>query len=248
MKLFKYRSLAQEDGAAFLRDLVTKGEAWFSSPLRFNDPFEFRFQPDLDATVEQRERLFLKVYRDRNPHQPEAEIRARARAWATRKLAVEGLDLERAVSDAVAEKFGKEISVFSLCADPLVILMWSHYADEHKGVCLEYETEDMTDTPYPVSYSGALPSVPAFGATPDDMRAITLTKADHWSYEREWRCLAHAEGVRQFPQRALVGVILGARIEAESEVLVRSWVSRLQHNVEIRKAGLSRSGYALVID
>ena len=38
---------------------------------------------------------------------------------------------------AIDERFG----VFSLAEQPDNILMWSHYADEHAGICIEFDTE-----------------------------------------------------------------------------------------------------------
>lgn len=35
-------------------------------------------------------------------------------------------------------KIQKEIGVYCLTTVPDSILMWSHYANNHKGVCLEY--------------------------------------------------------------------------------------------------------------
>lgn len=46
---------------------------------------------------------------------------------------------------AVDQRFG----VFSLASSPDNILMWSHYADEHTGICIEFDTE---------SHPGAFPN------------------------------------------------------------------------------------------
>jgi hypothetical protein len=83
-------------------------------------------------------------------------------------------------------------------------LMWAHYADEFKGVCVEYDLKKLQDKElqakfFPVYYSkerkiwidkDLLVNYWA-GYIDDDVitdtKGIFLQKADYWKYEREWR-------------------------------------------------------------
>src|SRR5262249_3461497 len=78
------------------------------------------------------------------------------------------------------------------------ILMWSHYADNHKGYCVEFEATDHTlvfGRAQRVSYSDVYPEINFYNTPGDEKVRLTfLTKFTDWQYEREWRILNHDEG------------------------------------------------------
>lgn len=67
--------------------------------------------------------------------------------------------------------------------------MWSHYADNHRGVCIEFDSEsDVFMFASPVRYTEELPVI----VRPDDsseemLNKAFFTKAKCWEYEQEWR-------------------------------------------------------------
>lgn len=76
-------------------------------------------------------------------------------------------------------------------------LLWSHYSDQHRGFCIEYETKGFNPLQlHPIHYSKRL-----FDFTPyflvslrGDINPIlrtvaALVKHKAWNYEREWRLL-----------------------------------------------------------
>lgn len=94
--------------------------------------------------------------------------------------------------------------------------MWSHYADSHKGVCVEYDIKRLKDDPYclvkhlyPIVYSGdrkiwsdyeslidshaslkkAIRCKTGYKMTYklDDLLPIFVSKSPAWEYEKEWR-------------------------------------------------------------
>jgi len=98
------------------------------------------------------------------------------------------------------------IACFSECKDS--VLMWSHYADMHKGICLEYDTNILSDfllshthfrfneVDYGKSkmsktrlkeYGSALVDDCGIKLTNDMLYLIAYYKARCWSYEEEWR-------------------------------------------------------------
>lgn len=96
------------------------------------------------------------------------------------------------------------LGIYCLTELPDNILMWSHYADEHRGFSIEYDRNldnrlgqyDYTrkiqyiDHPilYPDDFYAPHKDQPE-GILPDDdpyMRML-YTKAPDWGYEREWR-------------------------------------------------------------
>ena len=80
------------------------------------------------------------------------------------------------------------------------ILMWSHYAQNHKGFCIEYDLSDWDckDHLKPVQYVDErhyIRSNFADNLPPNAGREImdaALFKSAEWSYEKEWRLVMTA--------------------------------------------------------
>lgn len=113
--------------------------------------------------------------------------------------------LTRPVSEA--SKRYSTIACFSESIDS--ILMWSHYADSHKGFALEYDFRPTLDQPiknvwlFSVVYSKERHDISDYIAwaflrilgfptkMPDISASIknALWKSDVWAYEKEWRMI-----------------------------------------------------------
>ena len=63
-------------------------------------------------------------------------------------------------------------------------LMWSHYADNHKGLCLAFDTSSIIDHLHPCIYTHSMPADAVWRS--DDI-ALSLIKGSAWAYENEWR-------------------------------------------------------------
>jgi hypothetical protein len=99
----------------------------------------------------------------------------------------------------VAKAKGYGVCCFSAsCSD---ILMWSHYADGHRGLCLEFDSRCFPpDKVFQVNYSECYPSLPPEVATLDrplqfdKLMELLTTKSKHWEYEEEWRVFTEVGG------------------------------------------------------
>jgi hypothetical protein len=107
------------------------------------------------------------------------------------------------------------------------LLMWSHYADGHRGFCLELDGSlDPFSQARKVTYADKVPLVNPLGLLLDPkkfspLEAMMLTKSIHWAYEHEWRLL-HIEPNRPhtYPWKALRGVYLGAAMPNEQREII----------------------------
>lgn len=76
-------------------------------------------------------------------------------------------------------------------------VMWSHYADKHKGICLGFDVDDASVGP--VSYSGKRLAVEIEKLkSPRDfpleyVTKLLFTKYSHWKYENEYRAFVALE-------------------------------------------------------
>ncbi len=137
-------------------------------------------------------------------------------------------------------------------------VLWGHYADRHRGVCLGFEVTDEAITavkyvgrrfslrPDPLKTSGA--------PDQDSVLKLMLTKYVHWRYERELRAFAplrpdESEGGVYFsefgPRLKLTSVIVGA-LSALSRDEVLAALGSLEPEVEVFKARLAFRSFRVV--
>lgn len=153
------------------------------------------------------------------------------------------------------------VSCFSTTSDN--ILMWSHYADKHGGICIEYDfsllekLENINNFLLPVIYSNDRPllTVDKFDlengqATqesvmrimPDLIRAI-LTKSEFWEYEDEWRFIALAESKQPVKLPIISKIFIGANVTNDDYNKVVSAIG--DRHIPITKYSLKRDKYEL---
>ena len=168
-----------------------------------------------------------------------------------------------AKADAMMTKLGQKVAkafddafyVGCLCPDNKNRLMWSHYADCHKGFCIEYDFSQAPDDllPLPVIYTNKRPQIPWRAAIQmnDETRAeanrvfmmALLTKDAVWDYEREWRLLiASTMGQKQI-MPPITCIYLGAQCTPENETVIREIAER--KSIPVKKIFADRGEYEL---
>jgi hypothetical protein len=139
-------------------------------------------------------------------------------------------------------------------------VLWSHYGEKHRGVCLGFDVNDAFAVP--IEYSAErLPiefedNDPSKGLKLDYVRRLHCTKFEHWRYEEEVRLvLGLDEGTMEggsyfFPfskDLELREVILGPLCTLPIEG-IRALVGSLYQDVVVRKAALAYKWYKVVAD
>jgi len=159
----------------------------------------------------------------------------------------EQLDFIKSFYDnkAFIENWKKEISSkgvysFSLINSEILSepLMWSHYADEHRGVCVEYilpkefifenllaqdlenglvvcNSVDYQDNGFVECILEAPQDLEGFAEAL--LRKYLLTKSPSWHYEKEGRLVLRKSGIIKLPKESLRRVYFGLR-SAESDI------------------------------
>jgi len=124
------------------------------------------------------------------------------------------------LQNAAKQHIGR-IGICSFAGDPRSVLMWSHYAKHHTGLCFIFEVSRDFRTfsqALVVDYSTEFP-VANWGKNFEQyLQKAILRKHEGWSYEKERRILriGQARSYLSFKPEALVGVILGCRATANS--------------------------------
>jgi hypothetical protein len=161
--------------------------------------------------------------------------------------------LMRSFPAYLRDQLEKDAGILTLTAEPADILMWSHYADQHKGLCLEFDTMrgiDVFRDALPIRYTKTFPQIDGFKFGSSELvEPILLTKSEHWSYEQEWRIIRvpDGRGVVTLPPESLTAVIIGARISEKDEIAVREWINRSRARPVLKRARLDEQSYTLVI-
>jgi hypothetical protein len=124
------------------------------------------------------------------------------------------------VQEELLRRYDK--GVFSLAERANCPLMWSHYGDQHRGLCLGYSVpEAATGSIQKIRYGGSrlvkASDVSAMMAGDEVARrrvdeAVLLKKARPWAYEREWRLIG-PRGEQNSPLE-LEEVVFGMRCPA----------------------------------
>jgi len=178
--MYRYKSITK-----YLLDELKDGYIYFNAPIEFNDPFEFQYD-------------IRKI-----------EIAARAWAGLTYEKVnrpISRSDFEngyeeclKILSAAMSGKrqellYGRGVCCFTERSNNY--LLWSHYANGHRGICIGYR-----DWAFPkdkivrINYENEYPDIPMCYDTGIDGSKIAdlilSTKRIDWSYEEESRIYFH---------------------------------------------------------
>lgn len=193
MKLYKYAKCSD-----YLINSLTNRTFWLAAPYKFNDCREgdFRFIEEDPSTI-------VKIFNE-NP------IFKTKLHWLYDDL-FKCYSTEKSFNDIVLGRYEIYRSLFGLTSfseENDNSLMWAHYADESRGVCVEYEVDVDNVNLFPVTYTNTLPSLSTSDIIFDSknsMIKVLTTKSIDWSYEREWR-LVHEE-IDQFRNEKEGGLV-----------------------------------------
>src|SRR5260221_9285735 len=207
--LYKYRGFNGEFAEQNLRNIIVYSVLRLSAPATFNDPYEMFVHVVVEGTPEQRLDRFARLVAEQAPTGSQAWQAEMVRTLMERPDAEHAERCQRSIS-GIRERSG----VFSFAGDPRSTLMWSHYADDHHGVCLQFERmKDLLTLGHAVrtNYREDLPAVNWIVGFHRDVEQLLLAKHPCWEYEQERRITSIDNRNRdlQFRPDALTGIIFG---------------------------------------
>lgn len=151
------------------------------------------------------------------------------------------------------KKEREKVGVLSLCDTEQNMLLWAHYADEHRGAVIELDVSEIATPISDPKEIQCLAEVIYGDKRIDFIKEnipswLTLAfKSSVWSYEREWRFLKSLDNLKkknenvfvlELPAASIKSVIFGARAVGQDEEAAIRLVqnsSRFKH-VVIKKA------------
>lgn len=252
--LYKYLSLADHQSPTWQKRVeeLLSGVAFLPSPTDFNDPFDCLPVPVTPKTREEMnstgaafiERM-VKAVEDEEP----AEMRLFLR------LALENMTPEKLhelVRQSIADEM-QQLGVFCMAENHTNVLMWSHYANNHRGIALRFETARQAEGGlHPlvkVQYQKGRPQMRRFFEDAPLIESVMAlcTKADFWAYEQEWRLIGstNAHSKLRFDPSVITGLIFGAKILPADEEWLREKLAG--HDIELLRAIPSHETFDLEI-
>ena len=237
-RLYKYRALD-----AYALTAIINNIGWFATADSFNDPFDCAISV-ADEKLEDSVQHAIEVI---------AERTGTEFSDADRKVKPEDAEAFHRYQKQLQEGLRQEIGIFCLTEVPDDILMWSHYANCHRGFCIQYDrtpANSLGRLASPVRYARNYPLISFRDmAGPDKEKtteALWLTKSDHWSYEREWRVLQVPGGKAHQFDFDITGIIFGIRMPETERYTIRNVLAN-RSNVSFREAKKSRSEFKIEI-
>lgn len=220
--LYKYTSVNDNSIGIFIKD-----EFWFAKPDTFNDPLDCGIQLINNISKEkflEKSNEYLKYLESsRKPRTRNPQLTQKIKSV---KEVITKVKTGNALTDEILDSFAKiasesyfkdikNIGILSLSEVNDNVLMWSHYADQHRGFCIELERNkdsDLADNKktLPVRYSIKKPDISIEEherANKEEekeiRRSLIYTKSVDWNYEREW-CVIQDIGNKSYKINAKI--------------------------------------------
>ncbi len=252
--LYRYFPIDKYTEDKYTERIFKHNELYFRNPNKFNDPFDCKalltFKRDWNLEE------YIKFVKNnaidsigRNLNNKEKQ--------SYKEMAIEVFknsdrnQLNRNFNNTIKEGLAKSINEFRiLCLSEKYndILMWSHYADGHRGFVLQLNTEALLQNfkhpPQKVFYSPeeSFPSIKDFNER-NHTHMFLITKSSHWEYEGEWRIFMQDEDnpekegkVYKFKNGLITGIILGCEMKNCKKKKISVWIREYQPQIKIYDA------------
>lgn len=246
LTLYKYRIFNQ-----ISLEMLLTNSIYCASPLTFNDPLDCSPRIDIDMDTDEANyasyhfhvELHLKKLQElihgygistKTQQVIESVAVARAEDMASQDATnalIEGY--EQILSDALISYF--DPGVFAMSEDPKSQLMWSHYGDQHKGLCFGYSTSCLDESKlHKVKYVknnlgvklSHLQQMQDFGKGSKHYKELweiaLLRKTKHWAYEKEWRYIEEGIGLKKGFR--ITEIIFGLKFSEEIQKMLMTYL------------------------
>ncbi|MEQ1546863.1 DUF2971 domain-containing protein [Methyloglobulus sp.] len=248
-KLYKYRSFNP-----YTLRLLCEDKVYYAHPNSFNDPLDSNPTIQNDLDINSLKNLYQRMHENDSKRHIGKIFEFENHFGNNQELTIQEYKVEQSTHFKMCaanqcdnmkiqakdeadfiQKLTKECKTFldKKLADWGVLslakrwdcpLMWSHYADNHHGICIEYDTEkSYCRTLNSVDYSGQR-SIKASDLMQSELhgsieawqkiqKAYFFKKASDWKYEEEWRCLASARPGEHAAPFRISGIYFGLRCD-----------------------------------
>ena len=258
---FKYRSLTDPH----TEDIFAKRELWYGTPALFNDPFDCNLPLNCDGSSDEEIMHCLTVMMadeyGRNPSENEL------------KSAVDMVKSgqKNVLFSMMQKKIYNDSSVYCFSHSGDSIPMFSYYADEHKGISIEFSFSILDIPcgyslaqqmfvrnkiiPLGVDYSNDFPELNlielVLNHNPRTLaRNLIGVKAKQWEHEEEYRIFRDQipAGTVPFAPPIIKRIILGEKTGNKEMEKIKGWLKEWPTPVILSKAEADNKSFKLNIN
>jgi Protein of unknown function (DUF2971) len=270
-----------------------------SSPLAFNDPFDMKLEEALGLEItEFAEALGPAVFEFLSGEIDYTQVR-NSKLGATvilfnrqlktltkaelykRKSAMSSMPVKEIFKFDVLQQQHDDLidhiqnnfrgsGVFCTSKNKNSLLMWSHYADHHRGAVFKFIPDEMRDSALliskPVRYTRERPLIyrtpedlirnaimmPLFESVKQMTENLIYTKSVEWQYEEEYRLViprfipaGKTNEMLSFYPEELVAVYFGCRIDEQQKQELTILAREVNSKTQFYQASMARREYAL---
>jgi Protein of unknown function (DUF2971) len=244
-----------------LKGIIVHSQLWLASVKSFNDPFEMKARVTFEGSPKVRAEYFRQL--------------AKRNVLTFKKR--EAFVLEQMTSQRFVQRaqpaYDSMTPAFGVCcfasrgfttvdrrrAGARNILMWSHYAASHTGVCFQFHVSRsalVLGLTVPVEYDDALVTInwAEQDTYRDKLGQALLRKTKAWSYEHERRLIERnrANSGLACDPSALQGIIIGCAASRATELRIVALCRRRQAahlpKPKLYRAATAEDAYALKLN
>ena len=280
--LFKYRTCNEYSFTNLEEDYI-----WMSNPVNFNDPYDcgisFKSEP-LQVSLLRSKLNYIGDYMGVYLSKEEILFLERSNNFIQDFFSITFSKLDSKLTNDELQIFAQSMNNFFLNEHMATvesykhmilssnyvscfsetnesILMWSHYADYHRGFCIEYDFKSLgiSDLRFrmlePVLYRNEMFDISLYfnaetisNNTANNFVALyaSMIKSSEWAYEKEWRIVISngvfdKEGVLAVPKPK--SIYLGVKVPKEDRE--RLYMIAEKRNIPIYQMKMSENKFLL---
>lgn len=250
-QVYKFRDWSVEYHRAIL-----EGKFYFSTPSQFNDPFDCKIpvayellqgnpalQQEYFTDAVRRLKLELNEQQKRNEVQRLIqEGRFNDAAW---------LRQAKDMRLTLFEQFG----VYCFSQHKTDILLWSHYTNSHKGICIGFDAKALFKTMLKehnigggyVTYVEDYPKISPMASAAEQFMTSLSFKSHGWRYEQEIRLFKLFSGGKIFevPTALITEITLGCKISDQHRQEIIEYRNAKLPHVKLYQANMAHGKFEL---
>lgn len=230
--VYKYRDWDRMDH----RKILTEQSIWIPDTNNFNDPFDcnipisYELIASNENLAEEFIRNLVKADQSISEMNYEEEVQNRLQSGKHKDL-----DFLQNYKKYMLKAMKSVKGVFSVTPINDNILMWSHYANSHKGFCVGFDSLKLFESlggGGMVNYENEYPIISPVADYTRQYSEQVLTKSKHWAYEFEYRLttfnkLNEAIGISA---DCISEVIFGVKMDLNTKIEIKELAkSKLPH-------------------
>jgi hypothetical protein len=258
---YYFTALNNEDRKRWLQELLLGNRAYFRSRERLNDPNELRPEIKFEGPEKDLRMLVRRMFLEHSPK----KLSPAKRLAEDDRLIFQYRNRPEFARDALHGVLDR-VGLLCLSGNLTSELLWGHYADGHRGVCVEFDPHaGLFLAAQRVNYTNEPPVINRLVDGVDQILEKSMfTKGADWTYEDEWRVIArwrdegriaryfeqyevpdelarfmrdqHGPRYYSFPAEAVPSVVLGSRIAADVEAWLRGVLNQRPGALPLRRA------------